>query len=153
METVWCNSVYGLSWNHLMLNFFFKSGLIFFISIWLKPRLKGIVCATCVIAGIWLIQGEYLDYLSLINDFTYAGWTYLAKWMAILFTVMLYYYFVEVPIKNAVASNDKGFSASKSGIGEEETTILKSMEKKNDGFYFVREKKELKSRSQRILEK
>jgi hypothetical protein len=66
---------------------------------------------------------------------------------------MLYYYFVEVPIKNAVASNDKDFSASKSGIGEEETTILKSMKKKNDGFDFVREKKELKSRSQRILEK
>ncbi|HIF74225.1 MAG TPA: hypothetical protein EYG31_13700 [Porticoccaceae bacterium] len=135
-----------------MLNFFFKSGLILFISLWLKPRLKGIVYAICVIAGIWLIQGEYLDYLSLINDFTYAGWTYLAKWMAIVITVVLYYYFVEVPIKNAAASNDKGFSASGLDIGEEKRTIDQSMAEKDDGFNFLRKKKQLKNRSQKILE-
>ena len=153
METVRCNSVYGISWNHLMLNLFFKSGLIFFISIWLKSRLKGIVCAICVITIIWLIQGEYLDYLSLIDDFTYAGWTYLAKWLAISFTIVLYYYFVEIPIRNSAAGNGKVFIGLKSGGSREETTISKSRDEKNDGFDFVREKKELKSRSQRILEK
>ena len=136
-----------------MLNLLFKSGLIFFISILLKPRLKGICCVFFSILGIWLIQGEYLDYLSLINDFTYAGWTYLAKWSAISFTIVLYYYFVEIPIRNSATGNGKVFIGSKSGGSEEETKISKSRDEKNDGFDFVREKKELKSRSQRIIEK
>jgi len=135
-----------------MLNFFFKSGLIFFISIWLKPRFKGIVCVICVIAGIWLIQSEYLDYLSLINDFTYAGWTYLAKWIASFLIVILYYYFVEVPIKNAAIDNDKGSTASRLKIGEEERVIDQSITEKDDGFNFLRGKKQLKNRSQKILE-
>ena len=131
-----------------MINFFLKSGFIFFISIWLKPRWKGMLSVFLIIIGISLAQSEYIDYLSLVNDFTYAGWSYLGKWAAILLAVVGYYFFIEVSIKKV--ANEKSNPTSKPRSADK--AIAKRSAKRNDGFDFLREKKELKSRSQKILE-
>ena len=131
-----------------MLNLLFKSAAMIMLGIWLKPRWKGILFVFFAIISIWLAQSEYISYLVLIDDFTYAGWSYLAKWLSILITLMVYYFMIEVSIREGAETENP--TPSKSESRDEE--IMKDQIKENDGFDFLREKKNLKSRSERILD-
>ena len=71
MEAVKCCSDHGVSRHNLMFNFLFKSGFVFFLSVWLRPRWKGILCAVLIIVGPAKAFGELMSLLSvpdLIGD-------------------------------------------------------------------------------------
>ena len=127
-----------------MLNFLFKSGFLVFISIWIRPRIKGLLFTLFIIIVTWLIHREYIAYLQLIGNFTSAGLSYFVKWTVIILTTLSYYYFVETKNNKDAPRHSVGLDidiAKKNAIAQ----------KKEDGFDFIRAKKDLKTSSQRIL--
>ena len=136
-----------------MLSSLFRTGVFIFIGFWLKPRWKGIAILCFGISLIWIIHSEFLTYSVIGEGSLSVGWSYVYKWAAILLSVLIYSLFVELPLRAKRAKDKTGYSGSKlkKNRGNLQESLGHNFIKKDDGFDFLRTKKDLKSRSQKIL--
>ena len=137
-----------------MLRFVLRTGVFIFLGFWLKPRWKSLAALSFGILLIWIIHSEFLTYSVISDSSLSVGWSYVYKWAAIFFLVLLYFFLVELPLR--AKGTDGAIGRSTSKLKKDRDNLLDSMEDKSagkgDGFDFLRGKKNLKSRSQKILE-
>ncbi len=117
----------------------FKAAIIFNLALWIRPRAKGLVllCITMVIA--WTAHNEYLEYLrsppELRADILLS---YALKWALILTAALLFF-----------VSYRK---VSKVRVGQKSAEKLPKECLRDDGFDFLRDKKALQSRGDKLIE-
>ena len=128
-----------------MLNGLLKSGLLLFLGMWIRPRFKGLVSLSAAVLLIWILHNEFIAYLTLQEDFSSARMSYLFKWSSIAALALVYYLAIERRIATKLASAQKA-----ENIREHKSDTKNS--EADDGFDFLRTKKTLKSKSDKILE-
>ena len=136
-----------------MLSSLLRTGVFIFIGFWLKPRWKGIAVLCLGILFIWIIHSEFLTYSVIGEGRLSVGWSFVYKWAAILISVLTYSLFVELPLRDKRVRGDMDSSGSmfERNRDVQGETMGHNSTKKDDGFDFLRKKKHLKSRSQKIL--
>lgn len=127
-----------------MLNVLLKSGLLLFIGIWIRPRFKGLISLSAAVLLIWILHDEYIAYLTLQEDFSSARMSYLFKWSSITALALVYYLAIERRIATRLASVQKAENTRENKSDTENSEA-------DDGFDFLRTKRTLKSKSDRIL--
>ena len=128
-----------------MLNGLLKSGLFLFLGMWIKPRFKGLMTLFATVLLIWILHNEYIAYLTLQEDFSSAGISYVAKWSSIIALALVYYLAIERRIATKLASAQKAENTQEHKNSTENSEA-------DDGFDFLRTKRKLKSKSDKILE-
>ena len=128
-----------------MLNGLLKSGLFLFLGMWIKPRFKGLMTLSAAVLLIWILHNEYIAYLTLQEDFSSAGISYLAKWTSIIALALVYYLAIERRIASKLASTQRTENTQERSNGTDNGEA-------DDGFNYLRTKRKLKSKSDKILE-
>ena len=128
-----------------MLNGLLKTGLFLFLGMWIKPRFKGLISLSVTVILIWILHNEYIAYLTLQEDFSSARMSYLFKWSSITALALVYYLAIERRIATKVGSAQRAENIREHKSDSENREA-------DDGFDFLRAKKTLKSKSDKILE-
>jgi hypothetical protein len=128
-----------------MLNGLLKTGLFLFLGMWIKPRFKGLISLSITVLLIWILHNEYIAYLTLQEDFSSARMSYLFKWSSITALALVYYLAIERRIATKVGSAQRAENTRGHKSDSENSEA-------DDGFDFLRAKKTLKSKSDKILE-
>lgn len=126
-----------------MLNQLLKFTLISSLLLWLKPRWRSLLAFCVLVILVHLLHGEYLGYVELSGDRSFLVWSYLVKWAALTVGLLAYiFYIISGPNTRAA--------------GADESSIRKNQPKKvtrlaDDGFDFLRGKKHLQNRAEKII--
>lgn len=100
--------------------------------------------AFCVLVMlVHVLHGEYLGYVELSGDRSFLIWSYIVKWMALIAGLFIYtLYTISGPKARTPGANE-------SSIRKKYPT--KSTRIADDGFDFLREKKHLQNRAEKII--
>jgi hypothetical protein len=115
--------------------------------LWLKPRWRGLLALVVFIVLVTLGHREYLDYVQLSGDKEFLVWSFLVKWVLIALGLLAYFLLVVMwptPVKG---------KAVKAGKNKSEVTGVSTGAAQDDGFDFLRQKKQLQSRAEKLLER
>lgn len=124
-----------------MLNQLLKFTLVSSLLFWLKPRWKGLLALAGAVVLVHIIHGEYLGYVELSDDRAFLVWSYVLKWIALLAAVLLYLFLSLSGARKASSP------LSLDGKTPGEKTAIPA----DDGFDFLREKKQLKNRADMVI--
>jgi len=126
-----------------MLNQLLKFTLISSLLLWLKPRWRSLLAFCVLVILVHVLHGEYLGYVELTGDRSFLIWSYIVKWMALIAGLLIYIlYTISGP-------KARTLGAKESKIRKEYPT--KSNPIADDGFDFLREKKHLQNRAEKII--
>ena len=120
-----------------MLNFILKSTLLLKIYFWLKPRLFNLSVLIFTIIIISYAHGEYISWIEISEKKIFLGYSYIAKNILILLSILIYFLFTKNMTKNQAKINEKFESIN---INRKET------------FVNLKKKGKLKTEYERILE-
>ena len=120
-----------------MLNFILKSTLLLKIYFWLKPRLFNLSILIFTIIIISYAHGEYISWIEISEKKIFLGYSYIAKNILILLSILIYFLFTKNMTKNQAKINEKFESIN---INRKET------------FVNLKKKGKLKTEYERILE-
>ena len=120
-----------------MLNFILKSTLLLKIYFWLKPRLFNLLVLIFTIIIISYAHGEYISWIEISEKKIFLGYSYIAKNILILLSILIYFLFTKNMTKNQAKINEKFESIN---INRKET------------FVNLKKKGKLKTEYERILE-
>jgi hypothetical protein len=126
-----------------MLNQLLKFTLVSSLLLWLKPRWKGLLALCVAVILVHIVHGEYLGYVELSGDRSLLVWSYVFKWIALLAAVLVYLFFVLFGSRRSSPRSAKG-----AGSGAPDPLANGPAD---DGFDFLRHKKELKSRADVVI--
>ncbi len=126
-----------------MLNQLLKFTLISSLLLWLKPRWRGLLALSVLVVAIHTFHSEYLDYSERSGDHSFLVWSYILKWAALAATVLLYMVYM------IAGQNSRAQSVGKAHINKKGTVATSAVA--DDGFDFLREKKHLQSRADKIV--
>jgi hypothetical protein len=133
-----------------MLNQILKFTLVSSLLLWLKPRWRGLLALVVSVVMIHVVHGEYLGYVELSGNQAWLLWSYALKWLALLFCILVYLYYTfggVGQLLNRDVADDNGQRstprAPEVSAGEQSAG--------DDGFDFLRDKKTLESRAEKIL--
>ncbi len=116
------------------INNFLKIGIIYAIWAWLKPRWKKFSCLVAYILVIWMIFLGISEWQELTDK---EKWLYGAKWSLIILGIIVYFLF---NLLNKPTTKDKMPDSNETLPNE-----------KDDGFAFLRNKKKLSNRADKII--
>ena len=121
-----------------------------YVALWLKlkPRLKGLILLAVGVTIILTAHSEYLDYLARSQNNHFLALSYAAKWSAAGVLFFLYWLLVERPL-NAATGVDK---VDNQRADRSVKAVGKEGPLQDDGFNFVRSKRQLKSRTEELLD-
>lgn len=125
-----------------MLNQLLKFTLFSSLLLWLKPRWKGLLALCVAVVLVHVIHGEYLGYVELSGDRAFLVWSYILKWAALAVSVLVYLFFILSPTGKA-APGAAIRRASRTPDPVASGTA-------DDGFDFLRDKKQLRSRADMV---
>jgi hypothetical protein len=133
-----------------MLNQILRFTLVSGLLLWLKPRWRGLLALAAFVVMVHVIHGEYLGYVELSGNQSYLLWSYVLKWLALVIGVLVYFYFAfdaKGRLLNRDARLDKEFiaSAGDANVDADKTNDI------DDGFNFLRQKKDLENRADKVL--
>lgn len=128
-----------------MLNQILKFTLFTSLWMWLRPRWRGLLALIVFIGLVTLGHGEYLDYVKLSGDSSFLIWSYAVKWLLIATGLLMYFLLVVMWPKPRKASEGR----SAGGKGQAATSGGKP---EDDGFDFLRNKKRLQTRAEKLLD-
>ena len=126
-----------------MLNQLLKITLWASLWLWLKPRWRGLLALAAFVVLVHIAHSEYLGYVELSGERAFLAWSYVVKWVALIFAVLLYLGFsLRSPAQPGKAQvKATGRSSGDNNSGED------------DGFDFLREKAELRSEAELVIER
>lgn len=125
-----------------MLNQLLRFTLVSSALLWLRPRWRGLLALAGFVVLVHLLHGEYLRYVELSQNQSFLVWSYVIKWLALIIGVSVYVLFA-FPSTNARA-RDKPDPAKTS-------PERKPVPPPDDGFDFLRRKKQLEGRAEKVL--
>lgn len=123
----------------------FKWKIIYSIYQWLKPKFLSFIILICFIFLISYLHSEYISWVELSGNQTFLSISYILKNVSILLSITIFIYINRKKITPEIKQNyKKDFKQVKSEINQvnEKKNHLKS----------IKEKGELKTEYQRILE-
>ena len=125
-----------------MLNQLLKVTLISSLLLWLRPRWRGLLTLSVSVVLVHVLHGEYLGYVELSGNDAFLVWSFVLKWLALLCAVTVYLVMT--------LSSSRG---EQSGEGHRRIKGPASSppEGEDDGFEFLRRKKNLDSRAEKLL--
>lgn len=126
-----------------MFNQLLKITLFTSLWLWLKPRWRGLLAIIVFVLLVNILHREYLDYVSISEDKAMLIWSFVVKWGLIIIGVLLYFLSATLGGKPAQAKTGK----SKAGVEASRQTGADG----DDGFNFLREKKTLENRADKLL--
>jgi len=126
-----------------MLNQLLKFTLISSLFLWLKPRWRGLLALSALVILVHVLHGEYLGYVALSDDRSMLVWSYVFKWTVLTLGVLSYIF---LALFGSKARTSYARGARKNINAPTETTVSV-----DDGFDFLRQKKQLQSRAEIIL--
>jgi prolipoprotein diacylglyceryltransferase len=126
-----------------MLKLFLKFTAIVWIAKTLKPRWKGLLFLFGSILAMLVAHNEYLSYVVITEDHAYLKASYWLKYTSVLLALLIYVMFQELPLRRSKA------------LTEANDNMLRNLDIKEvaDGFDFLREKKQLKTHGEQLLDK
>lgn len=128
-----------------MLNQLLKFTLVTTVWFWLKPRWRGLLALSLFVVLVNVLHNEYLDYVQISGDQMFLVWSYVVKWALLTLSFLAYFLFGAVGVKIKAPAETK--TAPKS------LDVTTNNRNKNDGFDFLRNKKHLQSRADKIIER
>ena len=126
-----------------MFNQLLKITLFTSVWLWLKPRWRGLLAIIVFVLLVNILHREYLDYVSISEDKAMLVWSFVVKWGLIIIGVLLYFLSAALGGKPAQAKTGK----TKAGVEASPQTGTDD----DDGFNFLREKKTLENRADKLL--
>ena len=128
-----------------MLNQLLKVTLISSFLLWLRPRWRGMLALSLVVILVHVLHAEYLGYVELSGNDALLIWSFVVKWSALVVAVIVYLVMTLTRPQGKTSAVDsrrkKNSSASEIASSPDE----------NDGFEFLRNKKRLESRAEKML--
>jgi hypothetical protein len=128
-----------------MLNQLLKFTLISSLLLWLKPRWRGLLALSLLVLLVHVFHGEFISYVELSGDQSYLVWSYVIKWLVLIVGVLVYFYFA-LPGPGGRAANAEATRDTKARYAAVTPPH-------DDGFDFLRGKKRLQNRAEKILSK
>ncbi len=126
-----------------MLNQLLKITLWASLWLWLKPRWRGLLALVSFVVVVHIAHSEYLGFVELSGERAFLAWSYVVKWVALIFAVLLYLGFsLRSPAQSGTAQvRTKGRLSGDKNTGED------------DGFDFLRGKAELRSEADLVIDR
>jgi hypothetical protein len=128
-----------------MLNQLLKFTLISSLLLWLKPRWRGLLALCALVLMVHTFHGEYLDYAERSGDQSFLVWSYVIKWIALTAGVLVYMAYM------ITGQNNRAQSVHETRIKKKEKKKVNTIPMADDGFDFLRKKKHLQSRADKIV--
>lgn len=128
-----------------MLNQLLKVTLFASIWLWLKPRWRGLAVLLVFVVLVNLLHAEYLGYVELSENKDFLIWSYLLKWLLLFAAVIAY---IVLPVRG-----NSGNSSAATSPRQTRPPSTGGATSEDDGFDFLRNKKELQSRADKLLER
>ncbi|NQX89137.1 MAG: hypothetical protein HRT77_10790 [Halioglobus sp.] len=122
-----------------MLNQLLKFTLVSSLLLWLRPRWKGLLVLCVSVLLVHIMHAEYLGYVELSGDRSFLVWSYVLKWLVLILAVVIYLFFV--------LSGSRKVEPDKAKWREP----LANQGTADDGFDFLRQKDQLKSRADMVI--
>lgn len=116
--------------------------------LWLKPRWRGLLAIIVFVLLVNILHQEYLDYASISEDKAMLAWSFVVKWGLIIIGVLLYFISALFGGK-PVAGKAAAVKPVKSKTGD--AAVQKPAGNTDDGFDFLREKKTLENKADKLL--
>ncbi|MAT91486.1 MAG: hypothetical protein CME59_02685 [Halioglobus sp.] len=128
-----------------MLNQLLRFTLVSSALLWLRPRWRGLLALVAFVLLVHVLHGEYLGYVELSGNRDFLVWSYLLKWLALVCGVLAYFLLAVMGVGRA-----RGNMPPEQPAARQEQA---RPPRQDDGFDFLRDKKELHSRAQMLLER
>jgi len=128
-----------------VLNQILKFTLFTSLWMWLRPRWRGLLALAVFIGLVTLGHREYLDYVTLSGDKNFLIWSYAVKWLLIATGLLAYFLLVVMWPK------PRKTRAGKTTGGKGQAAVVAG-EVEDDGFDFLRNKKRLQNRAEKLLD-
>lgn len=138
-----------------MLNQLLRFTLVSSALLWLRPRWRGLLALTASVVLVHILHGEYLGYVELSQDDDYLVWSYVIKWAALIVCVALYVMFAVYGLKapNRKRQTGRAGVASTAGAPLADASTAEAAGPSDDGFDFLRKKKTLESKADKVIAK
>lgn len=131
-----------------MLNQLLKFTLVSSILLWLKPRWRGLLALTAFVLLVHVLHAEYLGYVELSEDRQYLVASYFVKWLGLVCALVVYYMFAVAGLR---ISGLPVVAEKRAAVAKDQSLEIDSANR-DDGFDFLREKKQLESRADKLLD-
>lgn len=132
-----------------MLNQLLKFTLFTTVWLWLKPRWRGLLALAVFVLMVNILHSEYLDYVELSGEKQHLVWSFAIKWALIILGLAVYALATSLMGKPAATSKKKAGKKvpdSKAATGDDGTKPAG-----DDGFDFLRKKKVLETRADKLI--
>ena len=126
-----------------MFNQLLKFTLISSILLWLKPRWRGLLALSVLVILVHVLHSEYLGYVELSGDRSLLIWSYVFKWTVLVLGVLVYLFLSLSGLKRNVTPAGRS--------GKRKDAEVQKAVATDDGFDFLREKKQLQSRADKVI--
>jgi len=126
-----------------VLNQLLKFTLVSSALLWLRPRWRGLLALSVFVILVHVLHGEYLGYVELSGNADFLVWSYAVKWLALLAGVTAYFFLA------VLGPPRRGNKKEPPPVSTGQQSPLPS----DDGFDFLRSKKELESRADKVIGK
>ena len=134
-----------------MFNQLLKFTLVSSALLWLRPRWKGLLALMVFVGLVHVLHGEYLGYVELSDDRSFLVWSYVIKWVALI-SGMLAYFMLAIKRLGRSAPQPSGRKqARKTRAMDASSAEAVSTTGPDDGFDFLRKKKQLDSEAEKLL--
>lgn len=134
-----------------MLNQLLRFTLVSSALLWLRPRWRGLLALAAAVFLIHVLHGEYLGYVELSGDRSFLIGSYVFKWVALIISVGAYLFLAVYrlkPDRKPPSAREPQRQAPAAGMPETKHTPAT-----DDGFDFLRRKKTLESRADKVISK
>lgn len=128
-----------------MLNQLLKVTLISSFLLWLRPRWRGMMALALVVVLVHVLHAEYLGYVELSGNDALLIWSFVVKWSVLAVAVTVYL--------AMTLTRQQGKSAPMDSRRKKNPPAGKAFPSRSedDGFEFLRKKKRLESRAEKML--
>ncbi|GAB5451763.1 MAG: hypothetical protein Hals2KO_20910 [Halioglobus sp.] len=130
-----------------MLNQLLRFTLVSGALLWLRPRWKGLLALIVFVVLVHVLHGEYLGYVELSGNDEFLVWSFVLKWLALVSGVLAYLFLAVLRTAGGTVSSIDLSKSTELSAAKKPTQIPA----KNDGFDFLRDKKQLQTRAEKLL--
>ncbi len=134
-----------------MLNQLLKFTLVSSALLWLRPRWKGLLALIVFVVLVHVLHGEYLGYVELSDDRSLLVWSYVIKWVALISGMLAYFVLAIKGLGRSAAQPSGRKQARKARAMDASSDEAVSTTGADDGFDFLRKKKQLDSEAEKLL--
>jgi hypothetical protein len=137
-----------------MLNQLLKFTLVSSALLWLRPRWRGLLALIVFVIMVHVLHGEYLGYVELSGERDFLVASFVIKWVALICGMLAYFLLAIRGLgKPAVQQQAAKGAAGKARAAETLREAAGANDRADDGFDFLRKKKNLDSKADKIIQR